>query len=261
MPRQLHRKVRKALGLPASQDVGILAKMLGDLRSKVEESIGQGVQEAGMTTLDLIALYDEDLQDAFEYLRMRYLSFPVRYDVLYETSAAYAGYGYGLCSDYLDKPACKTEQVNMPSEVVMPVLYTHKVLTVSLSIVKSAYYLWEPPYRYLSDFDLGYDARCLSSDEQDYWNAVRLRLGEILGSNPYYERPAKILLMGDCVEIDLFHEALIGALDDYVPEKPEIIDSNPEGAAAVGVSKLAHRLPYDPYRNITALLGTPVRYP
>lgn len=200
-----------------------------------------------MTTLNLIALYDEDLQDAFEYLHMRYLSFPVGYDVLYETSAAYAGYGYGLCSDYSDKPACKTEQINMPSEVVMAVLYTHNVLTVSLSVVKSAYYLYEPLNRHLLDFDLGYNARSLASNEQDYWNAVRLRLGEILRVNPYYERPAKILLMGDCVEIEPFYEALTGALDDHMSERPEIIDSNPEGVAAAGVSKLAYRLPYNPY--------------
>ena len=144
MPRQLRRKARKAIGLPASQDVGFLAKMLSDLRFRVEERIGRPIESAGVATLNLVALYQEDLRDAFEYVGLRYVAFPVRYDVLYETSAAYAGYGYGLCSHYTDRNACKHEQDEMPSDVVMAVLYTRTVLTVSLSVVDSAYYLYEP---------------------------------------------------------------------------------------------------------------------
>jgi len=70
-----------------------------------------------VATLNLAALYAEDLQDAFEYVGLRYLTFLVRYDVLYETSSAYAGYGYGLCSDYTNRIACKREQDDMPLEL------------------------------------------------------------------------------------------------------------------------------------------------
>ena len=247
MARQLRRKARKAVGLPASQDVGILARLLGDLRSQVEQSIGERVEAAGVTTLNLIALYEEDLRDAFEYLNLRYLAFPLRYGISHETSAAYAGYGYGLCSSYLDETTCKEEQTNMPSEVVMAVLYTTNVLTVSLSVVKSAYYLYEPRTRYLLDFSLGYDDRAIASDEDEYWNALRVKLGEILRVNPYFERPAKVLLMGDCVKMGRFQDALTSALDDNTPEPPEVFISDPEGVAAAGVSELAYRLPYNPY--------------
>ena len=78
MPRQLQRKARKAMGLPASQDVGQLAKMLSDLRTLVEEEIGKPVESAGVATINLVALYQEDLRDAFEYVGLRYLAFPVR---------------------------------------------------------------------------------------------------------------------------------------------------------------------------------------
>jgi len=66
MPRQYLRSARKAIGLPASSDVGFLAKMLSDLRASVEERVGP-ITSAGVTTLHLVALYDEDLHDAFEY--------------------------------------------------------------------------------------------------------------------------------------------------------------------------------------------------
>ena len=248
MSRQLRRKARKAIGLPASQDVGHLAKMVSDLRALVEEQIGKPIESAGAATLNLVALYPEDLQDAFEYVGLRYLTFPVRYDVSYETSAAYAGYGLGLCSDYTERNACYQEQVGMPSEVVMAVLYTRTVLTVSLSVMKSAYYLYEPLDRHLLDFSLGYDARTLSADEQDYWDAVGSKLEEILVDNPYFKRPAKILLMGDGVRDENFQNTLQKAMDNHMARLPEILSEDSEGVAAKGAAEFAKRAPYDPYR-------------
>lgn len=101
------------MGLPASKDVGYLANVLSDLRAQVEKYLGAPIESAGITMPHLIALYQEDLQDAFDYVGLRYLFFPIRYDVLYETSAAYAGYGYGLCSDYIDRAVCKQQQHDM----------------------------------------------------------------------------------------------------------------------------------------------------
>lgn len=245
MPRQWRRKARKALGLPASRDVGFLAKILSDLRARVEEQTGQHIEEAGVTTLNLVALYPEDLHDAFEHVGLRYLPFPVRYDVLYETSAAYAGHKYGLCSNYTDRIACKHEQEQMPSEVVMGVLYTRTVLTVSLSITKSAYYLYEPLNRHLLDFSLGYNARSL---QKDYWDAIGSKLEQILLENPYYERPAKVLLMGDCVRDETFQRILNRALRNQTADAPEILSQDSEGVAARGAAELAKRIPYDPYK-------------
>lgn len=46
----------------------------------------------------------------------------------------------------------------MTDEVVMAVLYTNAALSVSLTVIRSTYALWEPPYRYLADFDLRHNA-------------------------------------------------------------------------------------------------------
>ena len=245
MPRQWRRKARKAIGLPASQDVGFLAKMLSDLRTLVEEWTGKPVESAGVATLNLVALYHEDLQDAFEYVGLRYLTFPVRYDVLYETSAALAGYDYGLCSDYTDRDVSKHEQDDMPSDVVMAVLYTRTVLTVSLSITKSAYYLYEPLNRHLLDFSLGYDAKVA---DKNYWDAVGSKLEQILNENPYYKRPAKVLLMGDCVADVTFQRILKNALSSQMAQMPEILSKDSERVAAKGAAEFAKRIPYDPYK-------------
>lgn len=200
MPRQWLRKARTSVGLPASKDVGIIGKMLSDIRSKVERQLGGQIDSAAVIIINLAALYKEDILDAFEYVGLHYFDIPVRYDVLYETNAAYAGYGYGLCSNYVDRVACKQEQDDMPSDVVMAVLYTRTALTVSLSITKSAYYLYEPVHRLLVDFSLEFDVGHVVSSDTTYWDAVKLKFGQIMIENPYYERPSKVLLLGECVQ-------------------------------------------------------------
>lgn len=245
-PRQFLRKARKAIGLPASSDVGYFATMLRDLRAAVEEQVGL-FMSAGVTTMNLVALYDEDLHDAFEHIGPEYLTYPVGYvghNILYETSAAYAGYGYGLCTDYKTDPeACKHEQWNMTNEAVMAVLYTDTVLSVSLFVIGSAYGLWEPPYRYLAKFDLGYVSN-LEMNPEEYWGAVELKLQQIMIDNPWYERPSKVLLMGDRANDRKFIETLRKALGEQMEELPEILGEGAVGIAARGAAEMAKRIGY-----------------
>ena len=221
--------------------------MLSDLHKKVEDYLGKPIESATVAVPDLIAFYREDLQDAFEYVGLRYLALPVRYDLLYETSAAYAGYGFGLCSDYKDRAACKKEQQEMPSEVVMAVVYSRTALTVTLSVVKSAYYLYEPINRHLSNFSLGYDAQTRWGD--NYWKEVSFNLEKIMVENPYYQRPHKVLLMGDRVDNATFLGTLKAALNAQTSTLPEIISKKPLYVAAEGAAELAKRAPYDPYKS------------
>ncbi|KAL8793878.1 MAG: hypothetical protein Q9195_003497 [Heterodermia aff. obscurata] len=246
-PREALRSARKIMGLPASTDVGYLAKVISDLKVQVEGYLGVPIKSAGVTGPHLVALYQEDLQDAFDYVGLRYLAFPVRYDVLYETSATYAGYGYGLCSDYTERAACKQEQQDMASEVVMAVLYTRTVLTVSFSVIKSAYYLYEPDNRYLTNFTLGYDARSQWGSEEGYWVEVAKNLEELMAENPNYKRPAKVFLMGDQVHDKAFLQKLEAVLQRQTTDELEIISQDSQFAAAKGAAELAKRLPYDPY--------------
>ena len=246
-PRQYLRKARKAIGLPASTDVGHLATLLSALRAAVEERVGP-ITSAGVTTMNLVALYDEDLHDAFEYVGLEYITFPVGYvghNILYETSATYAGYGYGLCADYkTELEACKQEQYNMTVETVMAVLYTDTVLSVSLSVIRSAYALWEPEYRYLADFDLGYNAYVRMENPEEYWSEVWLRLQQILIEFPGYDRPKKVLLMGNRTDDREFREVLAKALLEHMEELPEILSEGAVEVPARGVAEMAKREEY-----------------
>ena len=242
MPRQYMRKARKAVGLPASSDVGHLAKMLSDLRAAVEKKVGP-ITTAGVTTMHLVALYDEDLHDAFEYVGLEYITFSVGdvgHNILYQTSAAYAGYGHGLCSDYTHPEACKAEQYNMTDRAVMAVVYTDTVLSVSLSVIRSVYALWEPPYRYLADFDLGHQQEPERSPEE-YWNAVDSRLQEIMIENPNYDRPSIVMLIGDHISDPAFQQVLVNALGEQMEEMPQVLGEGAVTVAARGVAEMTKR--------------------
>jgi hypothetical protein len=65
-PRQAERARRKSQGLPASENVGILADMLGDLQTVAEEYLGHSIYYALAAYPKLAALYREDIEDVFE---------------------------------------------------------------------------------------------------------------------------------------------------------------------------------------------------
>ena len=256
MPRRWWRKTRSFFGLPASEDVGLLAGMIGDLRSQVERFLGHSIEVAGVTTMKLAALYREDFFDAFEQIGLKYLD--ISHDIivwrdslLSQTAAAYAGYGYGICTSYTDLDACQQELNGTATDYVMAVLYTSTALTVTLSVVDTAYALWEPPYRHLSDFTLGYDARNSSGSLVSYWDLVKLQLEEIMYENPYYDRPTKVVVMGDCADAPAFQQALKEALKQQGAENATILSSHPVGVAAAGAAEFVKRLPYEPHWNRT----------
>ena len=208
--------------------------MLLALRAGVEEKVGP-ITSAGVTTMNLVALYEEDLRDAFEYVSLKYIAFPVGWvgHSLHETSAAYAGYGYGLCTHYKTDPkACMREQYAMCDEVVMAVLYTDTALSVSLSVIRPAYALWEPEYWYLADFDLGYNTYVEVESPEEYWSAVWLKIQQIMIENPGYTPPSKVLLMGDRTDEREFREILVRVLWEQMGELPEILSEGAVGVAA-----------------------------
>jgi hypothetical protein len=132
----------------------------------------------------------------------------------------------------------------MPDEDVMAVSYTRDVPIVSLSSVRTAYYLWEPPYRHFLDFTLGYDARFSRPIRQDFWEMVGARLEEIMAGHSLYPRPTKVLLMGDCVENASFQRTLQKALANQVTAMPQILSEDSVGVAAKGTAEFAKRLPF-----------------
>lgn len=135
-PRKIARGARKATGLPATSDVSEPARLIVALRYSVESHLGrQRIAGAAVTIPLLAALYQENLEDAFEYAGLLYIPhYPYWYGgVFHETGAVYVGNGFGLCSNYTDPVGCDLERKNPPHQPTnqnfVSVSYTRGLLT------------------------------------------------------------------------------------------------------------------------------------
>ena len=199
-------------------------------------------------TPPILALYDEDISDAFEYLGLGFSRLPYWQHLLSSTGAAYAGYGLGLCKNYKDADGCWRESKAMPIETIMAVTFTDDAMIVTLSRIQSVIWLWEPSYRRHVDWALGL-SRLESGDieEKVYWSMVKEGLEQIMLDRPTFPKPEKVLLMGDRANDTRFLEALDVVLKERLTEgkMPDIYGEDAAFVAAKGAAEMAKRSPYD----------------
>lgn len=82
------------------------------------------------------------------------------------------------------------------------------------------------------------------ANEDEYWGKVRMRLRQIIVENSFYDRPAGVLLMGECVADETFQRQLLEVLDNQIKDLPAIFGSDSDLVAARGIAELAKRQPF-----------------
>jgi hypothetical protein len=234
------RDTWKKLGYPASRDVGTLSNMIRALRDEASIFVREPVSTAAISIPHLVALYGEDLQDAFEYISLIYLDFFPFWDFrpIHASNAAYAGNGRGFCRDYRDVVACKEEETQIPAQYALSISYTHTSLITSQAHLSDAYYIQETPT--LENLRLGYDARHENDDEESYWEAVREMLRSPLRDSPVQRNISIVLVFGDSTTKPKFRDVLHEVINDLGGEQ-NIINQDPEFSAAKGTAEMAKR--------------------
>lgn len=203
-----------------------------------------------MTIPLLAALYQEDLEDAFEYAGLIYIPhYPYWYGGLFhETGAVYVGNGFGLCSNYTDPVGCDRERKNPPhqpmNENVLSVSYTRGLLTSTWASEGMWFSYPAPEGPVVADLNLGWDKRNDNPDEEYYWAAVRdAIITPVLEANKYISRQTnKVLLHGDCTLIERFQNVLREAVEGVLPNKPEVFAFDPVYSSARGAAEMAKRV-------------------
>ncbi|KAF7173090.1 hypothetical protein CNMCM6106_007243 [Aspergillus hiratsukae] len=178
--------------------------MIRELKLKVEDalSVPLATLPIVVSTPHLIALYEEDIHDAFDYLGL-----PFPEDIykrrswawVRDTGAALAGYGDYLCSDYRDYEACASEIHSMPLARVISILYTENAVKVLQTSVKSAHIVlgfWDDE----DQWTLGYASR----DEEGHWDRLALRLMEWKQKRPTSLLPDRVVLFGESATDETF---------------------------------------------------------
>ncbi len=247
-PRQLRRHLRKKLGLPASEGVGALSGIIADLRAEAEKHLGFRITSAVAAVVNLEAVYGEDIYDAFEYAGLQHIQIRNFNYPTYETMAAYAGHGLGLCKHYTNKDACQAELQKFNRTNVLAVLYTRTALTVALSGAAVAESLYEYYPSKLEDFTMGYDALHDNPREEYYWEALRDAIRTPIVRNSIYrpvKHPSKVLLFGECAGNPRFRSLLEEEIMSLFGRVPEILDDEPVFVCARGAAEFAKRKPFN----------------
>ncbi|RDL37428.1 Uncharacterized protein BP5553_04861 [Venustampulla echinocandica] len=241
MPRRGARMALKTIGLPASYEVGVLAQAIKHLRSQLESDFSISISEAVFTSSHLLALYQDDLEDVAVDVGIKYVTPRYQFQpILWETAAAYAGYGFGICKHWRDEGRCWDEESTLPDTTVLGVHYSHNALTVSLAEVHTAFSTWEPNYRRTENFTLGSDAISGYSSPKDYWADVKGALLEIMDKYPLFNRPKTIIVTGDVVYGN-FMNFLKETLNDYLGKLPPILSADAKVVSAMGAAEFMRR--------------------
>lgn len=218
--------------------------MLKALRAAAESYLEQNISSALAATPNLVALYQEDVDDAFEYIGLKSLDDPnPLFRMFHESAAAAASYGIGLCQNYTDEDNCDDETRNLPLRTLLSVLYTKDSLCVELSIIKSVYANW--PYRSsppAMDFSLGSDKIHDNPNKEHYWEAMKDTIYRgVLAGLRLRRRPSVIFVFGESSKDPKFRSILEDALRRLLGEVPEILDEDPVFRTAHGAAELAKR--------------------
>lgn len=217
------RLSNKLLGRPATPETAILASMVSQLLEATQTWLGDShcIDAVVLSSPDRIRLNDEELGDIFDYLKLRNLMIdgPRSIYQLYATSAAYAGYGKGLCRTYTDAYACEHEEAQLPHNRVLQLDLNSKSLSGTWKTLQSANGgLVEAQF---VDFELGSAREGMAPEGDEYWAVVFDRVREFvesLADRVYMPRVTELLLTGPAATERGFQivvrEALYGLVAD-----------------------------------------------
>ena len=224
---------------------------------------GDKISGAVATIPHLAALYQEDLEDAFECAGLIYVPhYPYWYGGIFpESGAVYTGNRFGLCSNYTDQALCEEENRSPPHQAlhenVLSVSYTSGILTSTWSIESMGFaYPGSDRFKFV-DLNLGWNKRDENPNGDYYWEAVRDAIIKpaLEASNHYHQNISKILLHGDRSTNARFQEVLREVVDRALENTPEIFEQEPVFAAARGAAEMAKRVQWK-YNQTNSSTGT-----
>ncbi len=238
---QLQRKLNKLRGLPATENIGTMANLLKQLRTMAEEKLGETITAAVAAVPRLPGLTEDDLKEAMEYAGLKMLSSYRVFGVVTENSAAWAGSGYGLCSDPANIKTCEREEDLMSDRLVLSLSYTNAVFILTYSRINFK----EGSDRTVFHFDLGLQSMNEYPSPAAYWRTVTSTIREFVEDKPKIDT---LQLLGEKAFDHRFLDAVGDALRHihvYKSSGRNItslrLNFEPNSLAARGAAELAKR--------------------
>lgn len=157
------------LGLPASSEAAIIARLLKTVVDPLTEYLGSSTRlVTGLTYPALAGLYIEDIDDACFYISLFPQTIKGGFRVSNEIIAAYAGHGMGLCNTPRDREKCDNDNRGLPKRNTVLVEYTEHALLLHGRLIKNA--LFVPMYeeKIKAAFDLGINSQATETELYDF---------------------------------------------------------------------------------------------
>ncbi|PVH92049.1 hypothetical protein DM02DRAFT_733904 [Periconia macrospinosa] len=249
---RLQRLANKALGRPANAQTAVMAEMITQLKTGVEDTLSAGTSRAGIThavisSPDSIHLTSEELGDVLDYLKVT--NAMAEPDDLFAASAAYAGFGHGLCATYTNPDVCGYEEYNLPYQRILHLDFTDKALTTTIKGLKK-WMSWGVDASVIVA-ELGYEHNNDDDGPSDlFFDRIRDHIRNFTISTKY--RITELIFTGTRVGDQRFKDAVSAALRDLVADdtmktlddafrahdEPDFVFATAKGAAEVAKRRL-----------------------
>ena len=239
------RQIRKRIGLPSTTDVALLIELLENLlQLQAEHDRDHAAKDVVTTFPNHQSLCEEDITDALEYLNISPLGSRFQlYSQPHEFSAAYAGYGMGLCKNTTDLDACRAEERAMPRNNTLAISFTKEALMVEAFHFTTAYeYALPNSYRmHPVNYDLGLGSLAGYPDPADYWSFVRAKIDQQVQYQKWYDHRIDVVILygGEALSKEL--RAVVKDVLEGSHNDPPIFAEDPTYVAARGAVELAIR--------------------
>lgn len=266
------RHLNKLLGLPATPEKAILAAMVLALQHATEKWLGgKLVTAAVITSPDRIRFTGEELNDVFDYLRVQNLmAIPDSFEHLEATSAAYAGFGRGLCANYTDGYEYEREVWEFTYQYLLQIDFSRESLSGTIKSLRGVMDVGSLKTAFIDpELDYGREevrlATVPESDDSTYWAAISSRIRELVVS--FRPSITDLLLTGTSAGNQRFQAALrdalhnvvaqevIAVVDDYGAMSSEEEISMFDFATARGAAEIAKRRQEGPVRCAQSTAG------
>lgn len=219
--------------------------MVRRMRSHVESEFHIPVTNAVLAITHLTALYGDDGQDICEFAGIVCVLPSSEYRLpLWETAAAYAGYGFGICEHFRSETECWNETASLPLNRILAVHYSHAALTMSMPLLEDAASLDEPGDMHREHFELVSDAIDLYSHSDEYWQTVKSAMLDSMAKFPTVTRPQFIIVTGDSRVHGKFIRLLEEAMEECLGFIPTIYSDDATLVTARGAAELRRRASY-----------------
>ncbi|KAL9616042.1 MAG: hypothetical protein Q9160_009043 [Pyrenula sp. 1 TL-2023] len=233
--RQIVRRTRKAIGLPASSDVGLLARLMQQLRETAESHLSQSIDAVVISYPTLTGLYVEAINDAADYVGLRVLTGFSFYQPR-NVFAAYAGHGMGICDQRGGMLQCRKELSALPVRDVLLAECTSTAMLLHVRRIRAAIDTADPDVTAFADFDD-------QNDSSSPYDPSRLVHSVTQVLEEYYrfkDRPKEITVVvsGNRGDDSLVTKIISEAVRSFGPE-PDMLTKEALFISARGAAQLA----------------------